>query len=276
MIGKFNDVTALEKSYESLEKEFTKKCQELSAIKKQMMQSAETVDESETTNKNAENAESIVKNENNDTQNVDIIQGDVIATSVLGDDTISDCDGALDDTLTVNSSNLVESNNSSIGSISDGLEKVSSVGDTISSGSEDDGFKSNKENNSDKFEFNSLDFRTRAGEFLASNPEAREYAKEMSKILLTDKSLFNTTDPFKLAFALAKVNNLAGVSVKKESETAKPSSNSLNIEASEPMGDSSPVAILTSKMVGNAPAGARSVYNSLSEASESLLRQLKN
>lgn len=265
MIEKFNDISALEKSYESLEREFTKKCQELSELKKQVAQSSENNICKSLHETNDENSEETHKSADCDTQNVDtVVLGEdftVVSDSVNTNE--SEPDDVLTDAITIGDTK----------SVCD--EKLINNESENEKTAEDEKLKTRQADNSDKFDFGSLDFRTKASEFLASNPEAREYAKEISKILLTDRTLFKTADPFKLAFALAKVNNLAGPSAGSKPETVTQNNNSGSVEAVEPMGVSTPVAILSSRMVGNAPAGARSGYRTLSEASESLLKLLR-
>lgn len=265
MIEKFNDISALEKSYESLEREFTKKCQELSELKKQVAQSSENNICKSLHETNDENSEETHKSADCDTQNVDtVVSGEdftVVSDSINFSE--NEPNGAVTDVVTSNETKIADG------------EKIISDQSEIIKETEDEKLKTRQADNSDKFDFGSLDFRTKASEFLALNPEAREYAKEISKILLTDRTLFKTADPFKLAFALAKVNNLAGPSAGSKPETVTQNNNSGSVEAVEPMGVSTPVAILSSRMVGNAPAGARSGYRTLSEASESLLKLLR-
>lgn len=100
MIEKFADAEQMEKSYENLEKEFTKKCQELSALKKQLEE--KTKEEPKTPEIN-------------------------------------------------------------------------------------------------------LEYRAKASEFLSSISDAKEYSKEMSKILLENKEILSLSDPFGVAYAMAKV-----------------------------------------------------------------------
>ena len=155
MIEKFQDAEQMEKSYENLEKEFTKKCQELSLLKKQLEEKVKEEPKSPEIN---------------------------------------------------------------------------------------------------------LEFRTKASEFLSSISDAKEYSKEMSKILLTDKEILSLSDPFKVAYAMAKVNKSNEKIEEPKEEKIETTVEEVIKKPSVPLGAS-----------GFPPARIKPKFKSLDDAREELI-----
>lgn len=172
MIGKFENEEALLKSYTDLEREFTKKCQELSKIKKELACGESA---------SLEILEPEVQGE------IKVEEESVNAENVINDGEIADIslDGL--DELVAGSE-----------------EKREEIVEEEST--REDCSKNNDIKEAESVESNEpifgLDFRVKASEFLRNNEEAKEYAKEISKMLLKDKSLLSCSDPFGVAYAL--------------------------------------------------------------------------
>lgn len=145
--GKFKDEEGLVKGYESLEKEFTKKCQELSDAKKRISE-LEGIKASYSSDTYVGETPEITQTLNEGEQNY-------------------------------NSEEVVE-------------EPVVEENSATS-------IKEKPENS----QFG-VDFRARVVKFLSSNPDAKGYIKDISKILLSEKGLMNTSDPLMTAYLIAK------------------------------------------------------------------------
>lgn len=201
MLEKFSCAEELEKSYMNLEKEFTKKCQELASLKKELVESVgvnePVLDENEPLEDEVQHEEVCVEAEDNS----------------------SLCD-----------------------------EKV-------------------LENLHEKSVFG-VDFRAKAGEFLKNNDDAKQYAKDISKLLIKDKSLLNCSDPFMVAYAM----------VLKDQLKSKPQVDDVceteDLKEVVPKKSSVEVLPLISKtMVGGAPFKSKPKFRTLEDARNELMNR---
>ena len=189
MIEKFENVEEMEKSYQNLEKEFTKKCQELAGLKKELLSLKEQ--EAEENNVPAEPVVALVEEQAEPEK------------------------------------------------VEEPIKNASEFG---------------------------LDFRAKAGEFLRQNEDAKAYSKEISKILLKDKSLLNCSDPFMVAYAMVLKNEAKNKPKMEEVPVSK------KIESV--MEDIKPTVPLISKeMVGLAPVKTKPKFKTLEDAREELLNR---
>ena len=166
--GKFNSPEELKAGYISLEKEFTKKCQELSAVKKEM--------EKELIKMEA----SVIDELALASENLDDLASEVLDGESMADEQIAE------------SEEIIEFNSEAeeVG------EKIEKVEEPITSSEVE-------EKNKKPYEFG-LKFRNDVIKFLSKFPDAKNYMKEISKILLKDKSLLSSSEPIKYAYFMAK------------------------------------------------------------------------
>ena len=156
MIGKFENEEALLKSYSDLEKEFTKKCQELSKLKREVEEREKQVED----DAEAESVELVDANEA-----VEVI--DLIEDAGTGEEAV-----------------------------------LHEIVEAVEGDNKNDCADSSLVDEDENVDFNNLIVRARANEFLINNTDAREYARDIAKLLMKDKSLMKCADPFQVAYAL--------------------------------------------------------------------------
>lgn len=207
MLNKFESVEEMEKSYESLEREFTRKCQELSRVKKELEERA-------------------------------------------GDE--GKCEAEAIDGVIVDESGEVEE------------PQLASV--------ETESEKELAENKVDAVQDSSVAFgvelRARAGEFLAKFPEARGYAKEISKAILADPSLLRCDEPFVVAYALVKASENKA---KQQVEDAQEKTISQKTESVAPA--KKVVPVMTSGVKGFSPFVSKPKFRTLEDARSELINR---
>lgn len=193
-LDKFSSAEALENSYRELEKEFTKKCQELAKVRNEL-----------------ENQKNI-----NGVDGVEKLEEENISQPVLSEVVAEEA-------------------------------KVEEVPQTPI------------ETPSSPF---NLEFRAKVNEFLNNFPQAREYAREISKILLTDRSILNCSNPFKVAYLLAKENSFKPEPIKKE-----------EVKNEEIVSVLPSVSILSGSIVGSAPRRENIRHKSIADAGNEVLKR---
>ena len=235
MIGKFENEEALLKSYGDLEKEFTKKCQELSRVRKELEM------------RECERQVEVIEDKNEET--------------VVANDAGEEVREALgNEDAEVGSFNDIErdmANGPEIIESSDGVvEDLAVVQDMPSA---------------ENLAFDNLLVRAKANDFLISNADAREYARDIAKVLLADKSLMACSDPFTVAYALVlknkqhenknevkKQENLAKLPLKKEDEDIK---------------SKATVSLLSRNIASFSPARVVQKYRTMDDARAELMRR---
>lgn len=155
--GKFKDEESLVKGYENLEKEFTKKCQELGEIKKRVKDLGVDLG-------------TIFNGENNE-------KGTTEETVIL--EPSEEVKGCECDNLDKTKINEVEAEK---------REKIEKEAEIVGKNPQ----------------INMENFKSEVAAFLEKEPDAKNYIKDISKILIKDKSLFNTDSPLKIAYMMAK------------------------------------------------------------------------
>jgi len=215
LANKFNDEKALVESYQKLEREFTKKCQELSRLKQDLE------------NKESE-VEEVLSDVPMEEEFIEVVLPEGVDTTPI-------------ETVETIKEESVETGKEEIAEPSRVEEVVAST----------------------QNEYFNLDFRAKAGEFMQKSPEAKPYAKEISKILLQDRSLLNCSDPFAVAFALALKN-----CKKTENEPAVEDTKAENELKQLPK-----VSVLSGGVIGLAPRENKKKFSSISDAGEEVLKR---
>lgn len=226
LINKFNSEEALCESYQKLEKEFTRKCQELAKVKKEL---EEKIEKQETFISSEPEFEEVVL-----PAGLEEVSGD---NETLNNESVTTSESVV--------SNQIE-------------EVVDRVNED------------KKETTTTQNEYFNLDFRAKAGEFMQKTPKARAFAKEISKILLTDKTLLNCSDPFGVAFALALKNASEKNSELKTSEVKEGEEE----QVVTPQMIIPKISVLSSGVIGTSPRETKKRFNSISDAGEEILKRL--
>lgn len=204
IVNKFQDEQALISSYKELEKEFTKKCQELARVKQELLDKSEQEDElgneQQDINEDFEPVPQIVV----ENENVEPEKEPEKISDVVVEKSVSTQNGQFD-----------------------------------------------------------IEFRAKVNEFFKNTPEAKEFSKEISKILLADKSLLNCTNPIKVAYLLAK---------EKRGETPKERVEE-KVVAVEDSVNIPNITILSNGVLGSAPRREEKRCKSIFEAGEEVIKR---
>lgn len=236
MIGKFENEEALLKSYGDLEKEFTKKCQELSRVKKEleMRESEKQVECDEDDN------------------------GTIVIANDAGEDAGQPVEG--EEVATAETVNTLENEEFFEPEMTENLDgDVDNLtgGQDLSRG--------------DNLALDNLLVRAKANEFLISNADAREYARDIAKVLLSDKSLLSCSDPFGVAYALVLKNKqkIDKNEVKVQENLAK-----IPIEKQgEELNTKSTISLLGKNLATFSPARVVQKYRTMDDARAELMRR---
>ena len=267
MLNKFTSPEQLEKSYTDLEKEFTKKCQELAQLKKQLenapvsqdISTSEKVDTTQSENIKSEKMPENQQNESNLKENILNCVMNLIDESVETHDETCPLEQKNDEDIMLGADDKKASIVEMVG-----VERIES---------EVEQTKDISSNLEEKSEFG-LDLRYKASEFLRKNQEAKAFGKEMSKILLKDKKLLALDDPFMVAYAIALKN---AKSNSKNQEESKPVEQPIQVglEPKQKEKNENIVPLLGRDLLGIAPQKMSRKFGSIDEAGRELLKKLQ-
>lgn len=193
--GKFKDATSLYRAYTQLEKEFTKKSQKL----------AELLSVSKTENQNASNLKNSNINESGLANSSEPNQAES-SNSLLNDEVNGNFNP-------LGTEDKIESSDKNGNLPGEDLIKSSLNSTSLAENSNAQEFARSEP------VYKKESWQTKVSSFFASNPEAREYAKEISKIIMNDKHLSLSDNCLDYAYAMAiKSRNIKPASLLEDSD----------------------------------------------------------
>lgn len=252
--NKFNSEEELVKAYHQLEKEFTKKSQELASLKREKEERARKSDEE----LSQEFDEFCPPKEVEEVQPVE-------QKSFLKDAELEACEAVTSEYIPPEDENILQEN----GNIS--LENFS----------KDDDAENPLVPNSEVlgYCYNNVEFRKKANEFLNKGGDAKRHAKAIAKVLLQNKDILRCKDPLFVAYTMALGQDVLDKGDRGEVESREKEMSFLENDEKKggkdlAIGDKVvDVTLLSGSGVGSAPRGIKRRCTTLEEAGEEVLKQ---